>query len=129
MSTITWQFQATIPGGPAFTINHPPIEIQAFDVVDVTIAAGASGVTVSVQPSSTAGDVVFVVVTSNTFGAGLTYTVDASTDTHVLDAPHVLLGAGAVGFMNAGAPPEELTFASTLGVDANVKIVVGRKNP
>ena len=129
MSTITWQFQATIPGGPAFTINQPPIAIQAYDVASATIAAGASGVAVSVQPSSTSGDVVFVVVNSDLYDAGLTYTVDGSSDAHALDAPHVLLGAGAVGFMNAGAPPKTLTFTSTLAKDANVQVVVGRKNP
>jgi hypothetical protein len=40
-----------------------------------------------------------------------------------------MLGSGAVGFMNAGAPPQKLTFSSTLAKDANVQIVVGRKNP
>jgi hypothetical protein len=129
MSTITWQFQATIPGGPAFTINQPPIAIQAYDVASATIAAGASAVAVSVQPSSTSGDVIFVVVTSDLYDAGLTYTVDGSSGAHALDAPHVLLGAGAVGFMNAGLPPEQLTFTSTLAKDANVQVVVGRKNP
>jgi hypothetical protein len=129
MSNITWQFQATIQGGPAFTIGQPSIAIQAYDVASAKIAQGANGVAVSVQPSSTSGDVVFVVVTSDLYDTGLTYKVDASSDTHALDAPHVLLGAGAVGFMNAGAPPQTLTFTSTLAKDANVQVVVGRKNP
>jgi hypothetical protein len=129
MNNITWQFQATIPGGPAFTINQPPIAIQAYDVASATIAAGASGVAVSVQPSSTTGDVVFVAVSSDLYDAGLTYKVDGSSDVHALDAPHVLLGAGAVGFMNGGTPPQKLTFSSALAKDANVQIVVGRKNP
>jgi len=127
MSTITWQFQATIPSGPAFTVSQPPIAVQAYDVASATIAKGASGIDVSVQPSSTPGDVVFVAVTSDQYGAGLTYKVDGSSDTHALDAPHVLLGAGAVGFMNAGAPPQKLTFTSTLTKDANVQVFVGRK--
>jgi hypothetical protein len=129
MSTITWQFQASIQGGPAFAINQPAIAVQAYDVASATIAAGASGVDVSVQPSSTTGDVVFVVVSSDTYDTGLTYTVDGGSATHAVDAPHVLLGSGAVGFMNAGAPPQKLTFSSTLVKDANVQVVVGRKNP
>lgn len=129
MSNITWQFQATIPGGPALTLSQPSIAIQAYDVATAKIAAGAPGVAVSVQPSSTSGDVVFVVVTSDLYDAGLTYKVDGSSDAHALDAAHVLLGAGAVGFMNAGAPPQTLTFTSTLAKDANVQVVVGRKNP
>jgi hypothetical protein len=127
MTTITWQFQASIPGGPAFTINQPAIEVHAYDVVSTTIAAGASGIAVGVQPSSTSGDVVFVVVNSDQYGDGLTYKVDSSTDAHALDAPHVLLGGGAVGFMNGGAPPQKLTFTSTLAKDANIQVLVGRK--
>ena len=129
MSNITWQFQATIPGGPAFTMNQPAIPVQAYDVASATIAAGASGVDVTVQPSSTAGDVVFMVVSSDQYDAGLTYTVDASADSHALDAPHVLLGAGAVGFVNGGTPPQKLTFSSSLSKDANIQVVVGCKNP
>jgi hypothetical protein len=129
MSTITWQFQATIPGGPALAISHPPIDVQAYDVATATIAPGASNIELNVQPSSTAGDVVFVVVNSDQYGGGLTYVVDGGTDKHALDAPHVLLGGGAVGFMNAGAPPQTLTFSSTLTKDAHVQVVVGRKNP
>jgi hypothetical protein len=129
MSNITWQFQAAIPGGPAFTINQPNIAVQAYDVASATIGAGASGIAVNVQPSTTSGDVVFVVVSSDTYDVGLTYKVDSSTDAHAVDAPHVMLGSGAVGFMNAGAPPQTLTFSSTLTKDANVQVVVGRKTP
>jgi hypothetical protein len=31
--------------------------------------------------------------------------------------------------MNAGAPPQKLTFSSTLAKDANIQVVVGHKNP
>jgi hypothetical protein len=127
MSTITWQFQATIPGGPALTINQPSIEIQSYDVATATIAGGATGVAVSLQPSITPDDVVLVVVNSDVFDAGLTYVVDGGTNVHALDAPHVLLGSGAVGFMSASTPPQTLTFDNTLTQAAHVQIVVGRK--
>src|SRR5262245_52472645 len=129
MSDITWQFHAAIPGGPTFYINQPSIAVQAYDVATAAIAPNASNVDVNVQPSSTAGDVVFVVINSDQYGAGLTYTVDGGSNAHALDAPHVMLGSGAVGFMNAGAPPQVLTFASTLAIEANVQVVIGRKNP
>jgi hypothetical protein len=31
--------------------------------------------------------------------------------------------------MNGGAPPQKLTFSSTLAKDANIQVVAGRKNP
>ena len=129
MSKITWQFQASIPGGPAFTITQPNIAVGAYDVASATIGAGASNIDVVVQPSSSPGDVVFMVVSSDTYDAGLTYKIDGGATAHALDAPHVMLGAGAVGFMNAGAPPQKLTFSSTLAKDANIQVVAGRKNP
>ncbi len=129
MSMITWQFQASIPGGPAFTITQPNIAVGAYDVASATIGAGASNIDVVVQPSSTQGDVVFMVVSSDTYDAGLTYKIDGGATGHALDAPHVMLGAGAVGFMNAGAPPQKLTFSSSLAKDANIQVIVGRKNP
>jgi hypothetical protein len=129
MTNITWQFQASIQGGPAFNINQPAIVVGAYDVASATIKAGASNIDVSVQPSPTANDVVFVVVSSDTYDAGLTYTIDGGATAHALDAPHLMLGAGAVGFMNAGAPPQKLTFSSKLAKDVNIQVVAGRKNP
>ena len=129
MSTITWQFQASIPGGPAFSITQPNIAVGAYDVASAKIGASASNIDVVVQPSSSAGDVVFVVVSSDTYDAGLTYTIDTDNTPHKLDAPHVMLGAGAVGFMNAGAPPQKLTFSSKLAKDVNIQVVAGCKNP
>jgi hypothetical protein len=129
MSNITWQFQASIPGGPVFTITQPNIVVEAYDVASATIGAGASNIEVVVLPSLSPGDVVFLVVSSDTYDAGLTYKIDGGATAHALDAPHLMLGAGAVGFMNAGAPPQKLTFTSTLAKDANVQVIAGRKNP
>ena len=129
MSKIAWQFQASIPGGPAFNITQPDIAVGAYDVASATIGAGGSNIDVVVQPSSSPGDVVFMVVSSDTYDAGLTYKIDGDATAHALGAPHVMLGAGAVGFMNGGAPPQKLTFSSTLAKDANIQAVAGRKNP
>jgi hypothetical protein len=128
MADIKWSFQAAIPGGPAISIAQPNIAVQAYDVAAATIAASGGSADVSVQPSSSVGDVVFVVISSDQYDAGLTYKVDGGA-VHALDAPHVLLGAGAVGMINGGPPPQKLTFTNTLTKDANVQVVTGRKNP
>jgi hypothetical protein len=103
MPNVNWQFQAAIPGGPSVLLNQPGIPIAAYDVAAVDIAAGASA-DVPIQPSSTANDVVFLVVSSDAYDAGTSYTVDALPAAHALDEPHVLLGSGAVGFLNSRAP-------------------------
>jgi hypothetical protein len=129
MPNVNWQFQAAIPGGPSVLLNQPGIPIAAYDVATIDIAPGASNVDVPIQPSSGAGDVVFLVVSSSLYDPGINYTVDALTVKHVLDGPHVLLGSGAVGFLNSSAPPQKLVFNNTSAKDANVQVVVGRKVP
>jgi uncharacterized membrane protein len=125
MTNITGQIQATVPGGPA--INLPlQVPYQSYDVTSATIAASATNVVLDVQPSTTPGDVIFVAVSSDQYGTGLTYKVDGGATAYVLDYPHIMMG-GAVAYMNATAPPQKLTFTSTLTKDANVRVVVGRK--
>ena len=127
MGNINWQFQATIPGGPVVILSMPAIAVDAYDVVAVTVPASATNVAVSLQPSSTPGNVVFLVVSSSQYDAGVDYKVDALPASHVLDGPHMLVGSGAVSFLNSTAPPQKLTFNNTLTKDINVQVVVGRK--
>jgi hypothetical protein len=105
------------------------IPVAAYDVVVLTIPASTNNVAVPIQPSSTPGDVVFLVVSSSQYDAGVNYTVDAVAATHVLDAPHILVGSGAVSLLNSASPPQKLTFNNTLTKDINVQVVVGRKVP
>jgi hypothetical protein len=98
-------------------------------VVTLTIKKGASSVVVPIQPSAAAGDVFFLIVSSTIYDAGVTYKVDALPAVHALDGPHVLLGSGAVSFLNSSAPPQTLTFSNTLTKDINLQVVVGRKVP
>jgi hypothetical protein len=127
MVTINWQFQTTIPGGPAFIINQPAIQVAGYDVVAVTLPASTSNIAVPIQPSSGAGDVIFLVISASQYDAGLSYTVDALGTAHVLDGPHTLVGSGAVGMLNSSAPPQKLTFNNTVAKDISVQIVAGRK--
>ena len=129
MPNINWQFQAAIPGGPSVLLNQPGITVAAYDVAAVGIPAGSSNVNLPIQPSSGAGDVIFLVVSSSVYDPGINYTVDALTAAHVLDGPHVLLGSGAVSFLNSSAPPQKLVFNNTLTKDINVQVLVGRKVP
>ena len=129
MPNVNWQFQAAIPGGPSVLLNQPAIPVAAYDVATVDVAPGASGIDVPIQPSTGAGDVVFLVVSSSVYDPGINYTVDALAVNNVLDGPHVLLGSGAVGFLNSSAPPQKLVFNNTSAKDTSVQVVVGRKVP
>ena len=129
MGNINWQFQATIPGGPVVILSLPAMPVDAYDVVTVTVPKGATNVAIPIQPSSTANDVVFLVVSSSEYDPGVDYTVDALPATHVLDGPHMLVGSGAVSFLNSTAPPQKLTLSNTTSSDINIQVVAGRKLP
>ncbi len=129
MATISWQFQAAIQGGPTLSINNQGITVQAYDVAQVTLPAGAPATPVPIQPGATSGDVVLVLITSSVYGTGLNYTVDSVGTTHLLDGPHLLIGAGAVAFLNPGAPPQKLTFNTSLASSAAIQVIVGRNVP
>jgi|SRR5580704_1520983 hypothetical protein len=129
MVNITWQFQAAVPGGPSLTINQPNIQLAGYDVVSVTVPASTSSFSVAVQPSSTPGDVILLIVNSSKYDPGISYTVDALGVTHVLDGPHMLVGSGAVSFLNSTAPPQKLIFNNTLTSDITVQVLAGRKIP
>jgi len=129
MVNVTWQFQAAVPGGPSFTINQPGIQLAAYDVVSVTVPASTSSFDVPVQPSSSPGDVILMIVSSSKYDTGISYTVDALAAKHVLDGPHTLVGAGAVSLLNSAAPPQKLTFDNTLTSDITIQVLAGRKGP
>ena len=126
---INWQFQVAIQGGPVLATNQPPISVGAYDVIQVNIAAGAANVAVPVQPAAGAGEVLFLVVTSSVYDKNLSYTADGIATTRALDGPHILLGTGAVGFLNSAAAPQKLTFTSAIAHPADVQILVGRQVP
>jgi hypothetical protein len=88
MVSINWQFQATIPGGPAVTISQPAISVDAYDVVAVTIHASASNVELPIQPTGTAGKVALLIVNSSLYDTGISFTVDSLTDTTSSTAHH-----------------------------------------
>lgn len=98
MSNINWQFQANIAGGPVLILNQPAIPLDAYDVATLTIKKGASKVAVPIQPSATAGDVVFLIVSSSIYDAGVTYTVDALPEVHALDGPTCCWGVAPLAF-------------------------------
>jgi hypothetical protein len=113
-----------VVGGPKIS-EAKTLDVQAYDKIDVTIADGAADEDVEIQPGG-AGQVQFLLIRSDQYGDKLTYKVNsAGASPVILDAQHVLIGAGAVGLL--GAAPTKLLFSNALGKVATVHILVGRK--
>jgi hypothetical protein len=127
---IAWNFNASIEGGPQLSESQPSIEVSAYDVIKATLAAPVAPATstatdIHLQPVSTAGAVTMLAIVASKYSDKISYKVDAVATDRVFDGPHVFLGAGAVGFLNATAP-QKLTFTNTLAEAVSVQVLIGR---
>ena len=122
---INWSLNIAVTGGPRLgLINQPPILIDAYDVVTTKLAANVTGITVDLQPSGGAGDVVLLALSADSYDPLLTY--DPGGGAQKLDAPLLLIGAGAMALLGA-TPPKSLTFDNGLAKPVSIQILVGRK--
>jgi len=122
---IAYQATVAVPNGPSISSSRS-VEVEAFDLVEVELAAGAADVEVEVQPGA-AGQVKFLAVTSTRYGPEISYKVNSAsaTETHSLDQPHVLAGEGAVSMLDAAPEKLFMSNAST-DTDVTVQVLAGR---
>jgi hypothetical protein len=122
-----WSFTSQIDGGPQFSASKPSINVSAYDYVKQTLPAapigGSTNTDVHLQPNTAA---MVVVILSDQYSGDVAYQVDGAGPERVLDAPHLFLGAGAVGYLSAGGNPQKLTFNNKVTATVNVQVFVGR---
>lgn len=122
MTNIALKLEASVAGGPSQSVSQS-ISVEAYDVVRVELIDSAPETTVEIGTGT--GDLLFLLVTSSSYGSALSYKINATGNpSHALDAPLQLTGSGAVGLL--GFPPTSLLFTNTLGTNATVEILVGR---
>ncbi len=116
---LNWSYVAQVVGGPTLAANGA-LDVEAYLKLTVTVPAGGS-LEVEVLPGG-GGSVQLLVINPAVPSEDLTYTV--GTEEVVLDGPHVLIGAGAVGLL--AATVGTLTFLNAGAEDAEVAILAGR---
>jgi len=116
---LNWSYVAQVVGGPTLAANGT-LDVEAYLKLTVTVPAGGS-LDVEVLPGG-GGSVQLLVINPSTPSEDLTYTV--GTEEVVLDGPHVLIGAGAVGLL--AATVGTLTFDNAGAADADIAILAGR---
>ncbi len=117
--SIDWNISARASGGPLVS-GVGSASVDAYDRITVTIADGATqAVTIAPGDWST---VSFLAINPSKAGPKLSYN-NGTSDT-VLDGPHFLVGAGAVGLLGTGTA--SLSFKNTSGADVVIDILVGR---
>jgi hypothetical protein len=99
------------------------LEVDAYDVIEVTVNDSATDDEVEVQPGS---EVRLLMIHCDSYDPALTYKVNATGNpVRTLDQPQMFAGTGAVALLDAAAP-SSLFFSNATGRNAVVSIVVGR---
>lgn len=120
---ITTNFVATVKGGPSLGRSFA-LAVDAYDLVDVSIADGAAAEAVELQPGG-AGQVQFLLVLADSYDPALSYKVNkAANPSHDLDRELLLAGDGALGLL--GDPPKQLLFTNATGQAISVQVLIGR---
>jgi len=130
--TLKWSLTAEIGGGPKVEASRS-VQITGYDKIDVLLdgaadLAGATAVTVDIQPAASVERLQFLSITSDRYGENFTYTVENGGATDVtLDGPQIFVGEGAMSLLQA--VPVQISFKNGLGTGttARVTILVGRQ--
>jgi hypothetical protein len=121
---IQWSVSIQIIGGPTASVSRS-LAVEAYDSIKVGVAAPESDKEIQLQPGGT-GQVKFLAITANRYGADLTYKVNAVANPAIpLDQPLVLTGDGAVGILDPAPATLFLSNASATE-EALIQVLVGR---
>ena len=123
--TIVLTIDAEVASGPKLKESRT-LALDAYDKISVTVPDGTAGLEVQLSPGGD-GNTRLLIVKSSQYGEALRYTVNSGATDHVLDEPHVLIGAGAVALY--GSEPTKFVFDNALGggKDAQIQILIGRE--
>jgi hypothetical protein len=116
---LNWRYSVQVAGGPTVS-GAGALEIEAYEKLSVTVQASGT-LDVEIVPG-TGASLQVLVISPATPGPDLSY--DVSGTPAVLDGPHVLIGAGAVGLL--AATVGKLTFKNDGSADAALSILAGR---
>jgi len=127
MAEIKLSASIVVTGGPTVSLTQTPIQAEATERIEVTIAAGAPEKTVTLQPG-TGASIHLITIKSNTYGDGTNISLkvsDGTTDSAAIDlsGPQIYSG-GAVAWF--GVDPNLLKFTNASASDANIEIFVAR---
>ena len=121
---INWTLNVQVPGGPKISDSRV-MEVDAYDLIELTVDDGATDKEVGLQPGNTG--VKMLLIKSDHYGNELTYKINDGTDSSgaiALDGPHLLFSEATIGLLQKA--PKKALFSSTLGKPATIQILVAR---
>ena len=121
---LKWNINLQVIHGPTLSLAGD-LSIDAYDKISVDVVHDAPAVTIDVQPGD-AGEVLFLLIRSDRYGAGLTYKVNGAGAAVVIDQPQFFLGTGAMSLFSDAPKTLEVENKLTSSEDAKLEILVGR---
>jgi len=120
MATIVVSGSIVIPNGPQFNFNRT-LNVDAYEEIDVTIAAGAADEEVDLPGSNK--PVQLIAIMSDLYADELTYKINTGATVYKLNQPLLLLGEDAVTLFSSA--PAKLLFSNSAAKDSKVQILIG----
>lgn len=127
MAKVSWSTSIQTAGGPTVSVVQDPVDAEATDRVEISVAPGDVDKVVNLQPGPASG-VLLLSIKSNNYGNGtdISYLVsDGATDSAkvTLSGPQVFSG-GSVGLFTVD--PKILKFSNAGASAADIEIFVAR---
>jgi hypothetical protein len=125
---IKYSVNVQVVGGPTVPIIDK-VEPEAYEKIQITVSAGAADKEMNLQPGGN-NLAEFLLIKSSSYKDAdplhtLTYKVNDTGATAItLDGPHIFIGKGAVGILDAA--PTKLFFTNSLSNDVTIDILIGR---
>lgn len=125
MANVNWSTSIQVAGGPTVSASQGPIQAEATERIQVSIAVGDADKIVSLQPGPASG-IHILLIQSSYYGADLSFKVgDGANDSAALKllGPQLFSGGAAVLF---GRDPKLLKFTNAGAKKADIDIFIAR---
>jgi hypothetical protein len=125
---IKYSLNVQVVGGPSVPINGE-VAPEAYEKIQIGLSAGAADKEMNLQPGGN-NLANFLLIKASSYNDTdpthtLTYKVNNTGATAItLDGPHIFIGKGAVGILDAA--PTKLFFSNSLTSDVTIDILIGR---
>jgi hypothetical protein len=123
MIRINYQLNVQVAGGPKLSYAGS-LDVDAYDVIHVSVPSGGEPYVVELQPGTESGQVRFLLLTSDRYTSLIYKVNDAEAEEeYALDGPQLLIGSGAVSLLDDVPGSLILTNAAEATV---IHVFVGR---
>lgn len=128
-TTVKWLLNINPVNGPKLS-PVGTLDVEAYELISAQVEGGGGTATVTLPSANENLSLVAITAGEYNSDGDLFYTINGEAPTYALEAPHVMIGAGAVAYLTAASggstDPAELLFTNNTGEEVGITILVGR---